>query len=258
MVLLCQSKDYLLTRSTIGPGFASKGQPGMQTVARKTRDACDMLRPRDSPSPHHRARGDRRGPLIGARTSLASMSLTPVCNTHAAISLDTAAAAATPAGSGATVGMTQALRLATSLRTGGGDLCTTRASAAVQSKLAAIATLYRTSRSAATSNSSRCWRRSRAVRSTPPCAASHPRSALTAALPDLSSTINISGATQTTPTLRRSHSAARRRHRGSERRLRCRNLRFRAVGGELGCDLDRRLDHDRAGCTGPRRRQPRD
>jgi hypothetical protein len=87
--------------------------------------------------------------LAGAGSPLASMNVTPVCNPHAAVVLDTAAAAATPAGSGATVGRARANQVASSLRSGGGNICAGAAGAAVETKLAAIASLYRTNPSAA-------------------------------------------------------------------------------------------------------------
>ena len=87
--------------------------------------------------------------LVGARSSFAAAKTVPSCNTHVVVSLDTAAAAKTPSGSGTTLGAAQAGQLAASLRTSGGNICTSSASAAVRAKLAAIASLYSTNRSAA-------------------------------------------------------------------------------------------------------------
>jgi hypothetical protein len=138
--------------------------------------------------------------LIGAQTSLASMKVTPPCNSHAVVALDTAAAAATPSGSGATVGTAQALQLESSLRSGGGNLCTTRASAAVQSKLAAIASLYRTNRSAAHQELVTLLAeiKSGTIHTRRLASARRAEGGL---CPDVSSTISVSGATQATADL---------------------------------------------------------
>ncbi len=87
---------------------------------------------------------------LGASTSpLASMRVTPGCNAHAIVALDVAAAAKTPSASGGTVGTAEATQLATSLESSGGNICTTSASAAIRAKVATIAALYRTNRTAA-------------------------------------------------------------------------------------------------------------
>jgi hypothetical protein len=87
--------------------------------------------------------------LVGTGSPLAAISVTPGCNAHAVVSLDIAAGAQTPSGSGSTVGTAQAGQLASALETGAGNVCTTAAGSAVRTKLAAIASLYRTNRTAA-------------------------------------------------------------------------------------------------------------
>ncbi|HWB22793.1 MAG TPA: hypothetical protein VG652_07880 [Gaiellaceae bacterium] len=87
--------------------------------------------------------------LAGGESPHASIRVTPGCNANATVSLNIAAAARTPSGSGSTVGTAEANQLAASLQAGGGNICSAAAGSAIHTQLAAIAALYATNRTAA-------------------------------------------------------------------------------------------------------------